>query len=186
MWCLTWQVQDLPVLMPFFFAKFKLNDAGKALPVDLEEAWGRVKAHSSWYNVSYSGPPLKPRKPWCSLLSWEHALILTCITFFLEKTLDLVYIILSFLCICIGSYLVPYLFHSLCSIYLYGSPSWGPGFSKHTRYTSYCTGAMLGNGLSCWELLEWDVKLCLVNAIKYDFRKNCRWISCYYHTCSIG
>jgi len=24
--------------MPFFFAKFKLNDAGKALPVDLEEA----------------------------------------------------------------------------------------------------------------------------------------------------
>jgi len=24
--------------MPFFFAKFKLNDAGKALPVDLEDA----------------------------------------------------------------------------------------------------------------------------------------------------
>jgi hypothetical protein len=102
-----------------------------------------------------------------------------------EEKLDLVYIIISFLCICIGSYLVPYLFPSL---FVFDKSIWisfmRTRFSKHTRYTSYCTGVMFNNGL--WELLEWDLKLCLVNAMKYDFRKNYRWISCYYHTCSIG
>ena len=183
MWCLTCQVQDLPVLMlnsslmvqeKLYQWILRMHEEESRLTV--ADIMSHIQVHP-WNHVNHGAAFFPENMLWF----W-----LALLFFFGEDTLDLVYIILSFLCICIGSYLVPYLFLSLCSIYLYGSPSWGPGFSKHTRYTSYCTGAMLGNGLSCWELLEWDVKLCLVNAIKYDFRKNCRWISCYYHTGSIG
>ena len=107
--------------------------------------------------------------------------------FFGEDTLDLVYIIISFLCICMGSYLVPYLFPSL---FVFDISIWisflrTSFFFPNIQDTPH-TVEELCSVMDCHVDNCLSGMLCLVNAIKCDFRKNYRWISCYYHTFSIG